>query len=333
MAGRRVEARPEPGADGADDALMKTVQYVLQTEANAIHEVAANASIAWGKAVDLICRSTGPLVVSGIGKSGHIARKIASTFCSLGKPAIFVHASEASHGDLGLVQRGSVAIILSNSGETTELSDLITYCRLNSVPIVALTGRADSTLAEASSAAIVYGPVTESCVNGLAPTTSTTVSLAIGDALAVAASEVFGATPEGFRKYHPGGRLGARLLSVKNLMKHGDSIPTVGRATPMSEVVVTISEKALGAAVVVENGRPVGIITDGDMRRHIATLWQSRAEDIMTRSPVSVEPDMLASNAAQLMSAQGISVCLVCEKNGLLLGLLHIHDCLRAGAA
>jgi arabinose-5-phosphate isomerase len=271
--------------------------------------------------------------VAGIGKSGHIGRKIASTFRSLGKPAVFLHAAEASHGDLGLLQPGSAALVLSNSGETSELSDVLHFCRTQGIPVIGVTGREDSALARASDVAIVYGVVREACRNQLAPTTSTTLMLAIGDALAVAVSELMGAAPEDFRRFHPGGRLGARLLTVGQVMRTGAELPLVRPDASMSDVVVTMSEKALGVAVLSGGGEIGGIITDGDLRRNAGRLWDVRPADIATKDPVRIAPGMLVTDAMELMSRRKITACLVEEPPGRIAGILHIHDCIRSGAA
>lgn len=315
--------------DNNANRIKNAVNRVLLEEANAISEFALNSDCCVD-AVELILQSTGPLIVAGIGKSGHIGNKIASSFRSLGKPAIFLHAAEASHGDLGLVQSGSVVLVLSNSGETSELSDLLNYCMGHDIPIVGLTGGVDSALAKASKVAIVYGKLQEACHNGLAPTTSTTVSLAIGDALAVAVSESLGTAPEDFRKYHPGGKLGNRLATVKDLMRTGDAMPTLNYDSDISEVVVTISEKALGIAVLLEGDSVFGAITDGDLRRNMDRLWSLSPKEISTREPITIDESCLISDAATLMGERGISACLV-MKNNALVGVLHIHDCMRAG--
>ncbi|KUJ77274.1 KpsF/GutQ family sugar-phosphate isomerase [Ruegeria profundi] len=313
-------------------ALTGIVRSALRAEAEAILNLPCESIEACAAAIERIHDSTGPLVVSGIGKSGHIGRKIASTFRSLGKPAIFLHAAEASHGDLGLVQQGSVVLVLSNSGETTELSDLLHYCKAHSITVISLTGHADSTLSYAGDVTIAYGNVDEVCRNGLAPTTSTTLSLAIGDALAVGVSTLLGTAPEDFRRYHPGGKLGARLLRVRDLMRTGTALPLVGPGTAMSEVVVTMSEKSLGVAIVVNENRILGVVTDGDMRRNIENLWDTTAADIATENPVIIDVEMLVSDAAELMSEKGITACIVADKDNRLMGLLHIHDCLHARA-
>jgi arabinose-5-phosphate isomerase len=324
-----TDRSPEPGSDAMVRA---TVARVLREEAAALADFADRAG-ACATAARLIHETAGQLVVAGIGKSGHIGRKIASTFRSLGKPAVFVHAAEASHGDLGLLQPGCAALVLSNSGETTELSDVLHHCRAHDIPVIGVTGREGSALARASRVAIVYGAVREACRNQLAPTTSTTLMLAIGDALAVAVSELMGAAPEDFRRFHPGGRLGARLLTAGQVMRTGDALPLVDPDASMSDVVVVISEKALGVAVLSRGGEIAGIITDGDLRRNAARLWEARPLEIATRDPVRIAPGMLVTDAMDLMSKRKITVCIVEEPEGRIAGILHLHDCLRTGAA
>ena len=314
-----------------DQDLGAACTRALRAEAAAVSVFADTCGSEMVSAVRLIHASSGPLIVAGIGKSGHIAGKIASTFRSIGKSAIFLHPGEASHGDLGLVAEGSVLLILSNSGETTELSDLLAFARVHENPIIALTGMANSTLARAAKVTIAYGRVVEADPNGLAPTTSTTLSLAIGDALAVGVTHLLGTAAEDFRRYHPGGKLGAMLLTVGDLMHKGTSLPVVGPETDMSETVVTMSEKALGVAIVLSEGRIGGIITDGDMRRHAKTLWNSRAKDIATPDPFTVSSGMRAKEALAEMTQRKITAAIVAGSDGSLEGLLHMHDILRAG--
>ncbi len=311
--------------------LLRACEEALTAEAEALQEFAGQIGDEFLKALMLLNEAEPPLIVVGIGKSGHIGRKIASTFCSIGKPSVFVHAAEASHGDLGVLQKGSVVLILSNSGETSELSDIIHYCKINAIKTIAITAYAESTLARSVTVSITYGPVKEVCPNGLAPTTSTTLSLAIGDALAVGLTHLLGTEAEDFRRYHPGGRLGTRLLKVADLMHVGEALPIVTKDMPMAEVVVEMSQKSFGTAILVEDGIVHGIITDGDMRRNVSRLWHSRAGEIATRDPVVVDRDRLASDAMRLMTARGITHCLVTDSERRLEGLLHIHDCLRAG--
>lgn len=312
-------------------SLEDVLNQVLTLEAEAIQSVVSKTEKELSEAVRLIFASQGPLIVSGVGKSGHIARKVASTFCSLGKRAAFMHASEGSHGDLGIIHEDSAVLVFSNSGETTELSDLLAFSKEYSIPLISITASKLSTLGKSSQVAIAYGKVVEACVNGLAPTTSTTVSLAIGDALAVGVSHLSGITPLDFRRYHPGGKLGARLFKVEDLMQTGDVLPIVTGPTSMQDVILTMSGKGFGTAIVCEGGRPIGAITDGDMRRNIDRLWQSSANDIISGPPLTIEPKATAASALQLMYQEGITSIVVVEEGGRLAGLLHIHDCLRAG--
>lgn len=317
-----------------DDVTLEALcDRAMLDEAAAITAFAKADTAEIAQAARMIHAAKGPLIVAGIGKSGHIATKIASTFRSIGKSATFLHAAEASHGDLGLIAEGSVVLILSNSGETTELSDLIHYCRVHDHPIIALTATKENTLSRAAEITIAYGPVTEVCPNGLAPTTSTTLSLAIGDALAVGVTHLLGTAPDDFRRYHPGGKLGTMLLTVRELMHTGEELPFVAPDAAMSETVAVMAEKALGVALVRDGGEVTGIITDGDMRRHAKDLWNARAGDIATANPVFVEADALAAEAVRLMTStgNGITSCVVREADGRFAGFLHIHDCLRAG--
>ena len=314
-----------------ENALERVITNVLTAEADAINAVIENTRESLAVAAHIVFEATGPLIVSGVGKSGHIARKIASTFRSLGKRAAFLHAAEASHGDLGIIHDDSVVLVLSNSGETTELSDLLAYCREYSIPVVSITASEESTLGRSSQVCIAHGKVAEACLNGLAPTTSTTVALALGDALAVGVSHLSNITPLDFRRYHPGGKLGVRLLGVKDLMHTGSALPVVARTTPMQEVVLEMSRKSFGVAIVCEGSKPVGVITDGDMRRSIERLWQSTAGELIAGKPLTIQLEQSASSALRLMNERGVTSIIVVEETGDLRGLLHIHDCLRAG--
>jgi len=313
-------------------ALADIVESVLRNEAQALLSVVDRTSSSLVRAATLINGSTGTLIVSGVGKSGHVGRKIASTFCSLGKRAAFLHAAEASHGDLGIIDNDSIVLVLSNSGETPELSDLLAYCREYSIPIIGITASASSTLGKASEIVVEIGKLEEACVNGLAPTTSTTVALAVGDAIAVGVSHLSGIEPEDFRRFHPGGKLGASLLTVNDIMHSGTSLPMVRPEMPMQEVVVIMSEKGFGTAIVCEGEIPTGIITDGDMRRNVERLWQSCAMDLLLGPPKIVSPNTTVKTALQEMNEGGITCVAVADDNGELVGLLHIHDCLSCGA-
>lgn len=310
-------------------SLVNTCRNALLAEAKALVDYSHQIDENWISILNLMLVAKGPLIVAGIGKSGHIARKMASTFSSLCKPAIFLHAAEASHGDLGIIHESSVVLILSNSGETTELSDLIHYCRAHQITTIAITGSETSTLALTSDRVISYGRVEEVCPNKLAPTTSTTLSLAIGDTLAVGLAQLMDRTSDDFRRYHPGGKLGQKLLRVDALMHRGDTLPIVPPGASMAETVIVMSEKSLGVAIVVENDIVLGVITDGDMRRNVNHLWTLSAIDIATPKPIFIEKDRLVTDAVELMTLHGITVCIVMDKSEKIAGLLHIHDCLR----
>lgn len=311
--------------------LSEVISNVLFTEANAILTMMDLTGPSLQEAVKKIHSSSGPLIVSGVGKSGHVGRKIASTFCSLGKRAVFLHAAEASHGDLGIIDNGSVVLVLSNSGETTELSDLLAYCREYSVPVVSITASASGTLGKASQVVVAHGKLIEACVNGLAPTTSTTVAMALGDALAVGFSHLSDTQPQDFRRYHPGGKLGARLLKAGDLMHVGAALPVVFPSMPMQEVVIEMSHKGFGIAIVCEANKVIGTITDGDMRRNVDKLWHSCASDLLFHSPKTIQSHTLAAEALLIMNSDSITSIIVAGPQGELCGLLHIHDCLRAG--
>ena len=317
-----------------EDSLKTILRDVLFIEAQALSILSENVPLSLVDAVKAVYESEDTLVVAGIGKSGHIARKIASTFCSIGKQAVFLHAGEASHGDLGVINKRSIVIILSNSGETTELADLISYCEQHQNSIIGITSNADSTLGMKSDITIAYGQMNEACINGLAPTTSTTIALAIGDALAVGVSHLLRIEPEDFRRFHPGGKLGARLMTVGEIMHRGSDLPIVAANTPMSEVVITMSAKGLGVALVQYDLGVYKLITDGDMRRNVESLWQSTANDLAaSNKPLTIGRHESASKALAYMTQASVNCLLVIEANQKMCGLLTIHDCLRAGVS
>jgi arabinose-5-phosphate isomerase len=273
-----------------------------------------------------------------MGKSGHVARKIAATLASTGTPALFVHPAEASHGDLGMIVAGDAVLALSNSGETPELADLIAHARRYALPLVGVTGRAGSTLAEAADVALLLPAAREACPMGLAPTTSTTMQMALGDALAVALLTRRGFGPSDFRQIHPGGKLGARLRRVRELMHTGDELPLVAPELRMDAALLVMTEKRFGClGVVGEEGRLAGIVTDFDLRRAMATdLLTRRVEAVMNRTPFTIGPDTLAAEALHDMMharARPITTLFVVDAAGRPIGILHIHDLLRAGVA
>lgn len=307
---------------------------VLKLAASAISDMAAAVPPDFDAAVQAIPNIKGRLVVSGIGKSGHVGRKIAATLASTGTPAYFVHPAEASHGDLGMITDKDMCMLLSNSGETAELRDIIHYCSRFAIPMIGISSRLDSTLMRCASYRLLLPPAAEACPNGMAPTTSTTLSIALGDALAVALMEARGFNAEQFRGFHPGGNLGAQLQSVRDLMHGRDALPLVSEATPMGEALVVMSAKGFGiTAISSSDGRLTGIVTDGDLRRNLGDLMSHTAGGIATRNPVTVSPDTLAAQALALMNNRKISVLIVTDSSNVPVGILHIHDCLRAGVA
>ncbi len=286
----------------------------------------------FSKAVSLLAASTGRVIVTGVGKSGHIARKIAATLASTGKPAHFVHPSDASHGDLGMIRPEDVVIALSWSGETSELADLIAYTRRFAVPLIGSTARAESALAQAADVAMVLPRSAEACPDSLAPTTSTTMQLALGDALAVALLNRRGFSSDEFRDFHPGGRLGSRLQRVRELMHTGDEVPTVSEDATLAAAIVRMTSGRFGITGVVDAaGKLVGVITDGDLRRAFSRGFQEcPAHEVMGRHPRTIAPDELASAALARMNAESITSLFAVE-DGRATGILHIHDLLRAG--
>lgn len=320
------------------DRLLATGRRVLATEGRALSDFAEALDGRFADAVLAMLAASGRVIVSGMGKSGHVARKIAATLASTGTPAQFVHPAEASHGDLGMVTQADIVLLLSNSGETTELADLIDHTRRFKIPLIGVASRGDSTLMRAADIALPLPSAPEACPNGLAPTTSTTLTLALGDALAVALMETRDFRPEHFRLFHPGGRLGASLIKVRDLMHGRDRLPLVARETPMSEVLIEMSAKGFGVTGVVDQDGLRGIITDGDLRRHMDRLMMRSAGEVMTAQPRCIGADALAAEALALMNGPPRPVtCLFVTAEavgaGALqpVGLLHIHDLLRAG--
>lgn len=320
----------QPDAAG----LVATGRRVIGIEAAALADLAERLPEGFAAAAGLMLAARGRVILSGMGKSGHVARKIAATLASTGTPALYVHPAEASHGDLGMITTEDVVLLLSNSGETPELADLIAYTRRFGIPLIGVAGKADSTLLRAADIALVLPPAPEACSVGLAPTTSTTMTLALGDALAVALMESRAFTPEDFAGLHPGGRLGARLAKVADLMHTGAEMPLVATGLPMGEALLEMTRKGFGVVGVVDaSGALVGIVTDGDLRRHMAGLLERRVDEVMTRAPRTIATTALASEALKVMNAGKITTlfCIAPEAPGRPAGILHVHDCLRAG--
>ncbi len=307
---------------------------VLANEARGLDALAASLGREFVQAVELLWRLDGRVAVTGMGKSGHVARKVASTLASTGTPAYFIHPAEASHGDLGMISLRDAVLAFSNSGETDEMVSILTYCARHQVPVIGVTKNPGSFLASQSRVTLVLPDLPEACPFGSAPTTSTTMMMALGDALALCLLEAKGFTADRFHQYHPGGSLGRRLLAVRDVMHRGAEIPLVTPGQSMPEVLYTITGKSLGCTGVVDGeGRLVGIITDGDLRRHMTPDFLTlTAGDIMTPRPVTVTPDTLAAQALGLMQRRSITAIFVLDPNDPRpAGIIHIHDCLRAG--
>jgi arabinose-5-phosphate isomerase len=310
----------------------------LETEREGLAALAAAIGDGLGAsfvaAVDTIRQVRGRLIVTGMGKSGHIARKIAATLASTGTPAFFVHAADASHGYLGMITSDDAMLVLSWSGETGELRSVIDYSRRFGITLIAVTVSAQSTLGKAADIVLALPPAREACPHNLTPTTSTLMQLALGDALAIALLESRGFTAVDFGVFHPGGKLGAALKFIRDVMDPGAAVPVIARGAPMSKAIVEMSAKGFGCVAVIDaDGKLAGVITDGDLRRHMRDdLLQAPVDEVMTVSPKTVRPDQLASEALQLLNASKITALIVVEKDRPV-GIVHFHDLLRAGVA
>ncbi len=336
---KRTKSKTATGAASKD---LASATRVLRLEAEGLEVMADLLDESFSAAVGILEAVTGRIIMTGMGKNGPIAGKIAATLASTGSPATYVHPSEASHGDLGMIRGDDAVVALSNSGETAELRDILEYSRRFSIPMIAITGNPTSTLAEMSDVVLVLPNVPEACPMGLAPTTSTTASLALGDALAVALLERKGFSVQDFRVLHPGGKLGSSLIRVADLMHTGDEIPLATTATPMSEAMLIMTEKRQGCiGILDESRRLIGIITDGDLRRHMDdSILQKTAGEIMTPAPRTIRPQALAAEAmaTMVMGDRPITNLFVIEESKesgdpLPIGILHINDCLIAGVA
>jgi arabinose-5-phosphate isomerase len=289
---------------------------------------------AFSEAVKTIAAAPGRVIVTGIGKSGHIARKIAATLASTGEPAFFVHPAEASHGDLGMVQIGDVVLAISWSGETAELAAIVTFAKRYAIPLIAMTAETDSALGREAGVCLTLPNVQEACPDGLeAPTTSTTMQLVLGDALAIALLEGRGFTALDFRALHPGGKLGARLRYVREVMHTGERVPRVAARARMAEAIVEMSSKGFGCvAAFDDSGALVGIVTDGDLRHHLQSNFslETPVAEVMTRTPRTISPDTLVAEALEKISRKGAALPVV--ENGVVVGIVHFHDLMRIGA-
>jgi arabinose-5-phosphate isomerase len=330
----QTQKRTSPRVETVTKSEIETARRVLRIEAAGLVAMADTLDGGFGQAIEIIARLKGRVIVAGIGKSGHVARKVAATLASTGTPAFYVHPAEASHGDLGMVVADDGLIALSNSGETAELADLVAHAKRFGIPIVAVTRVPDSALARAADAVLLLPPVDEACPMGLAPTTSSTVMMALGDALAMALLERRGFSADDFHLLHPGGSLGRRLLKVSDIMHTGDELPVIAPEASMSEALLVMTAKSFGCIGVGDpEGQLLGIITDGDLRRHMAADLLTRStRQVMTTAAKTIRPDALASEALLVMNTRAITNLFVVE-NGRAVGVLHVHDCLRTGVA
>lgn len=326
---------------------IKCAVHVLTTEAKALQMLADTVDEEFHKAVEAVHemknmqKGAGRLIVAGIGKSGHVARKIAATLASTGTPSYFVHPGEASHGDMGMITERDVVLMLSNSGENAELSDLIHYTRRYDITLIAMTGNPESTLARHADIRLLMPKVGEVCPNGLAPTTSTTMMIAFGDALAIALLERMGLTPEQYKVFHPGGKLGQKLMTVAELMVSGDDLPIISGDVLMDEALLALTEKNLGMVLVFDTAQELlGIVTDGDLKRHMAPdLLQKSVVNVMTSNPQMISKNSLAVEALDVMTkvpGQYITSLIVTDgdaDSGKVCGIIRLQDCLQAGIA
>ena len=328
----RIASRPAAEEHGPRD--LDAARRVLRLAGEGLTALSDGLDGAFSHAVSLLDGRPGKIIVTGMGKSGHVARKIAATLASTGAPAHYVHPAEASHGDLGMIAAQDAVLALSNSGETAELRDLVAYTRLLHIPLVAMVGRGGSSLAQAADAALVLPQAPEACPLGLAPTTSTTMMLALGDALAVALMERKGFSPDQFQVLHPGGRLGSRFIRVADVMHGPEELPLTTPQARLSEAILEMTRRRFGCVGVLDaGGRLIGIVTDGDLRRHMSErLLELEAGAVMTRDPKTIRPGALAAEALGAMQASQIT-CLFVVEDGAPKGIVHVHDILRAGIA
>ena len=306
--------KPNSETSGADDADLVTAKRVLEIEAEALGVLAGSLGEPFLRALDILAQVKGRVVVSGMGKSGHIGHKIASTLSSTGTPALFVHPAEASHGDLGMITTDDAVLALSNSGETSELADLVAYAKRFEIPLICITGGKDSALADAADVALILPASEEACPMGLAPTTSTTVMLALGDAISVALLERKGFSPDEFHVLHPGGKLGHRLIKISDIMHKGEEMPLIDPDALMADALIEMSAKSFGCVGVVEDGVLSGVITDGDLRRHMsAEFLTMSAVDVMTPAPKTIRAQALAAEALGITALRDASLDRVAE--------------------
>jgi len=310
-----------------------TARRVLKIEADAIQQLSSELPNDFQGAVDAILACQGRVIVSGVGKSGHIARKISATLASTGTPSYFVHATEASHGDMGMLTQADFCLLISNSGETAELRDIVSHTRRFSIAMAAISSKSESTLMHAADYQLNLPQAPEACHIGMAPTTSTTLAIVLGDALAVALMQRRNFSVDDFRIFHPGGKLGAQMATVENLMHIGDSVPVVQHELSMPDTLITMTSKGFGIAAVCKNGQLFGIISDGDLRRNMHHLMEKTAGEIATQNPVTVQKKQFAVEALNIINKNKINALVVLNDDSSPIGVLNVHDLLRAGIA
>jgi arabinose-5-phosphate isomerase len=317
-----------------NDAILARGREVLRAEIDGVRQLELLLDDSFTTAVKLLHATTGRIVVTGMGKSGHIARKIAATLSATGAPALFIHPAEAAHGDLGMVQQGDAMLVLSNSGATAELSPIMAHCRSLQVRIIGMASRVDSPVMQHADVQLLLPQVREACPVNIAPTTSTIMMLALGDALAMALMDVRGIERDNLKRLHPGGAIGLRLMAVQKMMHTGSRMPLVPLDLPMREVIMTMTSNGFGIAGVVDSDNVLrGVITDGDLRRNIADLLDKNAADVMTANPKTVPHDILAEDALMIMNDAKITAIFVMHEDmaGMPIGVVHIHDFVRQG--
>ena len=310
--------------------IIESAQKALSDEIEGLSLLKEFFNSDFEKAVDAIFNSKGKVVVTGVGKSGHIGRKISATLSSTGTPSYFIHPTEASHGDMGMIEEKDIILAISWSGETTELGNIVKYALENKIKLIGLSSNKESHLAKSSNIALNIPMVEEACPNGLAPTTSTTMQLVIGDAIAISLLNIRDFNKDNFRSLHPGGQLGAALAVVKDVMHSGESLPTIDIGSPMSEALIKISEKGFGCIGVISNNSLEGIITDGDLRRHMGPeILNNKVESIMTKRPQMVSSKLLVSDALKLINNLGIQGLFVTDNGKTPVGFFNFHDLIR----
>jgi len=316
---------------------IKIARRVIQTEINGLEQLAASLSQEFERAVDTLNTIKGRLILTGVGKSGHVARKIAATLASTGTPAFYIHPTEASHGDMGMITQDDAVIALSRSGETRELSDVLAFSQRFNIPLIAITADASSTLAKAAHHRLILPAAPEACGETKAPTTSTTLQMALGDALAITLLETKGFTADDFKRFHPGGKLGASLLTVKDIMHGADALPLLDDKANVETAAKIMSEKGFGCVGICRKERLIGIITDGDLRRHLTgerNIAGQLVTDIMTPEPKTVQPAEPAASALRRMTADNVQIMqLFVTQDNRPVGIVHMHDFLKAGLA